>query len=568
MSSNPRTGRASWSGATTAWATGGIIGCIEAIVRQDPVVSLFVISDRSVYLYAFLSYGLAGCAVYAALRLLWRAAAPAILTRSLTALGFLALALSVVYAAVPGYRLLQDDTTAAAPGPNIILITLDTTRADHLGCYGYGPKTSPFLDSLAAKGTLYEDAYTTATWTLPAHTSLFTGMMPTVHGVGYSNFFVSPSLQTLAELLRDKGYTTGGFIGGPFLISDFNINQGFEYYDEQLDPHSTLKRLALFRAASMALRSNLWNTDGQRRADEINGQLFPYLDWLKGRGSFFLFVNYFDPHEPYDPPAIARRELGIQTSMSGHIRQYFIDKSTGVARHRDGTLMTAEEFRQLQSLYDGEIRFLDDQLSLLWRKLESNGLLENTIVILTGDHGESIGEHQFLDHGHTLYQEQVRIPMIVLGPDRWDGGHRFSAPVEITDIFPTVLRFAGITPPEGIQGRTLRTLLDKDMFVRTVLAELDADPHPRYKAFNRSLRMILQARTKLLEPSAGPPELYDLIQDPGELNNAASGKAEAADQLRRQMNDHFRVFGTMRHQGKGEMDPETREKLKALGYIE
>lgn len=559
-----------WVQDLIAWILGGIIGVLEAIILQNPISTFFIVSDRSVYIFAFLVYGLAAWFLFRILLILVKTRIfPDVMPRVLLPPGGLLLLLCVLYAAIPGYRWTR--RTGATNGKtNIILITLDTTRADHLGCYGYGPRTSPFLDSLAARGVLFEQAYTTATWTLPAHTSLFTGMMPAVHGVGYSNFFVSPEIQTLAEQLQANGYSTAGFIGGPFLVSAFNINQGFDYYDEQLDPHSVLKRMLLFRAASLLLKRNFWPADGQRRANEINNQVFPYLDWVDRREPFFLFVNYFDPHEPYDPPESARREMDIHTALAGHLRHFVINKRTGVAEHRDGTEITEEEFRQLRSLYDGEIRFLDDQLSLLWQKLESEGLLDNTMVILAGDHGESIGEHQFLDHGHTLYQEQVHVPLLVLGPGDWTGGKRIVTPVQIMDVFPTILLQAGLTPVETIQGRNLAPLLlNAGAMDRPVLAELDIDPHPRYKAFQRSLRMILEQQNKLIEASNQMHEMYDLVRDPLEKDNMIRNEPEAAQQMRDRMNDHFRLMGTMRHKGQhGELDPETREKLKALGYIE
>lgn len=384
-----------------AWSAGGILGVIEAAAIQNPLAWWSLDSDRSIYFYAFLSYGFVVWILLKIVHLFFRPRVSRSLNRAAALLGAIVLAACGVYAFVPPYRFMPN-TSANSTRPNIVMITMDTTRADHLGCYGYSRQTSPFLDSLAGRGVLFEQAYATATWTLPSHTSLFTGTMPSVNGVGHNNFFVSPSLVTLAELLKSHGYTTGGFIGGPFLVSAFNIHQGFDYYDEELDPHNKLQQLWLFRAATFLLRHPIWTTDGQRRAGEINGKAFHWIDAMKSRKPFFLFVNYFDPHEPYDPPESAKQEMNVHATITGHIRHYFIDKQTGIALHRDQTPLRQDEFAQLRDLYDGEIRYMDDELSRLFKKLKDAGALENTIVIITSDHGESIGEHGLLDHGHTL----------------------------------------------------------------------------------------------------------------------------------------------------------------------
>lgn len=387
--------------------------------------------------------------------------------------------------------------------------------------------------------------------------------MPTVHGVGYSNYFASPSLQTLGEILRNKGYVTAGFTGGPFLDSAFNVHQGFQYYDEKLDANSKLKRLALFRILSR-FGFSFWTSNGQRNAEDTNRALFPFLDWASKNQPFFVFVNYFDPHEPYNPPDKYRKMLNIQTNFKGNIRFYPLDKKTGIARHKNGMPLRPEEFEALRSLYDGEIRTMDDQIANLWKKLESHRLLQNTLIILTADHGETIGEHQFLDHGHNLYQEQVRIPLILTGWQKWNSGKQVDQQAQIIDIFPTILEELRIPLPKQIQGRNLMATTPADFLT----SEIDVDPHPRFAAFRREQKMILQEDQKYVDSSDGRDQLFHLREDPSELRNLIGGQPEEASTLEKRLHEYFQSLLVYRHVGKGQMDEETREKLKTLGYIE
>ncbi|PWT90068.1 MAG: hypothetical protein C5B54_07890 [Acidobacteria bacterium] len=550
----------------TAFCLGGLYSLGEGWRIQHPFSSFFITTDRSAFLFGFLTYGILSWLVVLIFRKFFSIVVNrfSALSNVIVAFGSVGFLFSILYALIPTYVFLH--TGASNGKPNILLITLDTTRADHLGCYGYAGKTSPFLDSIAAKGVLFRQAYTSATWTLPAHTSLFTGKMPSVHGVGYKNFFLSPSLRTLAEDLKAQGYSTAGFIGGPFLVSAFHIQRGFDYYDEQLDPHSKLKRYFVFRVLAGLLKRNLWETNGQRRADEMNAAVFPYLDWAQRHQPYFLFINYFDPHEPYDPPEKYRDK---SITIKGNTHFYPLDINTGIARHQDGSPVSQEEFRQLRSLYDGEIRFMDDQISILWQRLETMGLLKNTLVIFVGDHGETIGERGLMDHGHNLYQEQLHIPMIFYEAGSWNGAKTINLPVQITDIRPTILEQLQIPRPNDMQGRSLASLLTSTSAnERTILAELDIDPHPRFTPFRREQKMILEKENKYIGSSNGKKELYDLTSDPEELQNLIAGKPELGFDLNEKMEFYFNALQKMKNVPQQKLDDETREKLKSLGYTD
>lgn len=548
---------------------GGLAGIAEAISLQNPIDTFFLNMDRSVYLYAFLLYGFLFWLVFVFIRIfLKRRLIPSFLVAVVISLGSLLFFASLLYAFIPPYRLLKR-IHPKQNLPNVILITLDTTRADHLGCYGYAVPTSPFIDSIAAQGTLFRNTYTAATWTLPAHVSLFTGQMPSVHGVGYSNFFASPNLNTLAEILKQRGYITAGFTGGPFLASAFHVQQGFDYYDEKLDANTKLKRMFIVRALSNLLHLQ-WKPTGQRNAETMNRSLFPFLNWAaKQKQPFFLFVNYFDPHEPYNPPEYCRRLLKIKTSMKGNIRFYPLNKKTGVAQHQDGVALTPDEFRDLQTLYDGEIRALDDQLRLFWGKLKALGVLNRSLMILTADHGETIGEHSFLDHGHNLYQEQVRIPLLITGFGRWNLPRVIESPARIIDILPTILEELRIPTPPNIQGHSLVQALVSSGTQPAALipAENDTDMHPRFAAFRRSQRMILNDSQKYIQSSDHKDVFFNLHTDPAELKNLIASDPNSASTSKKLLSDYFGKLKPA-HKGKGKMDQETRERLKALGYIE
>jgi arylsulfatase A-like enzyme len=537
------------------------MGILEACWLQNPVRCWTFDLDRSVYFFAFLSYGLVGWILFRVLRFFF----PNFnLPRSIGALGLVALLTSAVYGFVPSYRFATHHT-ANSSLPSIVVITLDTLRADHLGCYGYAKPTSPFLDSLAHQGTLFRNAYTVATWTLPAHTSLFTGMMPTVHGADWNHFFVSSANHMLAEILQEQGYSTGAFISGPFLSSSFNINQGFEYYNEDVDPHSKLSRLTLFRILQTILHKKLWKVDGQRRAEEVNQQLFPYLEWAQHQKPFFVFINYFDAHEPYDPPEAYRELFHAPAGLKGNVRQFSIDRKTGLARYHDGPPLTQAEFDGMIALYDGEIRYLDDQFKLMWEQMERLHLLDNTLVVITADHGESIGEHGFLDHGHNLYQEQIHVPLIVID-SRLGEGKSVEQPVEITDVFPTVLEAVKLPMQKDLQGRSLFHAADQPVG-RSILAEIDSDPYPRFTAFRRDQRMLMQQEIKFIASSDGKNMLFDLSSDPAELANLVQEKEAQAQQMYQQVTGIFQTLAKYRLRGTGELDNETRERLKALGYV-
>jgi arylsulfatase A-like enzyme len=291
--------------------------------------------------------------------------------------------------------------------PNLVLVTLDTTRADHLGAYGYAAARTPNLDALAARGVLFSEAVSTAPLTLPAHSSIMTGMYPAYHGVRINgNAALGRSQQTLAEVLSARGYATGGFVGAFVLDGRWGLNQGFARYDDRFDleKHKHLDLGAV-----------------QRPGNEV---VDAALGWLEDHKDdpFFAWVHLYDPHTPYEPP---------EPFLSDY-------RAQGLA-----------------GLYDGEIAFADQQMGRLSSWLKASGLEQKTVVVAVGDHGEGLGSHGEGTHGYFVYDYALHVPLIIATPFRELSGVRVTAPVSIVDIFPTVLALTATPGPAEVHGRSL-----------------------------------------------------------------------------------------------------------------
>jgi len=396
--------------------------------------------------------------------------------------------------------------------PNILLITLDTTRADHLGAYGDTTARTPTFDRLAADGVLFERAVSVAPITLPAHVSLLTGRYPFVHGVrNNGNFRVAGDVPTLATALHDRGYRTAAFVSAFVLDRRAGLSRGFDEYDDRFDA-----------AGAVAPQE-----DVERRGDRT-GQLAE--QWIEkqnaasGDGTpFFVWLHLYDPHDPYTPPA-----------------------------------PFAEPFRDRP--YDGEIAFDDAVVGSLVGHLKRLGVLSRTIVALAGDHGESLGEHREVTHAMFVYESVVHVPMVVSWP-----GHlapaRVAAVARGIDLAPTLLDLAGIPPLAGANGQTLLPLARG---ARQAPPSAYSETYfPLFFMNWAPLRAIQDDRWKFID--APFPELYDLAADPHERSNLAAREPARAAALRRALDS---VSGT----GAGAMatskpDREAIEKLAALGYI-
>jgi arylsulfatase A-like enzyme len=315
----------------------------------------------------------------------------------------------VVVALAAGVWVWRQGGIGSASRPrSVLLISVDTLRADRLGSYGYTAASTPVMDGLAARGLRFAQATTVVPLTLPAHTSLLTGTFPTFHGVrDNSGYYAGDSLTTLAETLKPLGYRTGGFVGAFVLDGRWGLAQGFDYYFDDFD----LADFDMTRGLDTAQRP------GAAVVDKA-------LAWLGDdrERPFFAWVHLYDPHSPYEPPEPYR------TRFSG----------------------------TMQRAYDGEIAATDAQIGRLLSALESTGQLDSTLVVLVGDHGESLGEHGELQHGFFVYDAAVHIPLIIAGPGV--PTRTITDQVRIVDVMPTVLDLLGVPAPAETQGQSLLAL--------------------------------------------------------------------------------------------------------------
>jgi arylsulfatase A-like enzyme/Flp pilus assembly protein TadD len=399
------------------------------------------------------------------------------------------------------------------PAPNVVVITIDTLRADHLGCYGYKQIRTPNIDALASEGVRFERAYTPVPVTLPAHTVIFTGAYPMRSGMhDFSGNKLNPSQLTLASVLRQHGYSTGAVIGSAVLDSRFGLNQGFDFYYDHFD----FSRLDESNIEEMERPGNVV-------ADAA-------LDWLSKnhRNKFFLWMHLYDPHYPYRPPA--------------PYNQQYKDRP-----------------------YDGEIAFADAQVGRLISFLKLNSLYRNTLIVLTGDHGESLGEHGEKTHGFFIYNATLHVPVIIRLPGG-SSGRVVSEMVSLADLMPTVLKALKFEVPAQVQGVNLLPRMalrrpgeseSRSLYAETFLPRLH---------FNWSeLRAVETEKYQFID--APKPELYDLSKDPGETQNLYPEKRAVADELRTRLATLISEYSAGQELAeKTGLDPALMERLKSLGY--
>jgi choline-sulfatase len=407
--------------------------------------------------------------------------------------------------------------------PNVLLVTIDTLRADHVGCYGHAGAATPTLDGLAARGGRFATAIAHAPLTGPSHACLLTGLTPLGHGFRDNGGFVlPPAVKTAAEDFRQAGYRTAAFVSGFPLDRRFGFDRGFDTYDDHLPRGSDRRRTPYVERFADA------TTDAALRwlaRPTAPSSTSPSPAAASSAAPFFLWVHYYDPHAPYEPPG----EL-------------------------------AQRFRA--SPYDGEIAFVDAQLARLLGSLEATGALARTIVLATADHGESLGEHGEGTHGLFVYDATLKVPWIIAGPGVAAG--RVPATVARgIDVLPTLLDYAGLAAAPGIEGRSLRPALEgREMSDAPAYAET---LYPEREFGWAPLHALRTARFKLID--APREELYDLAADAKETTNRLREQGPQADELRRKLALAVSRPGPAAAAAAAPVDPETAERLGALGYV-
>lgn len=460
--------------------------------------------------------------------------------------------------------------------PNILLIVLDTARADRFSCYNYERNTTPFLASFSEEATLYPNATSPSPWTLPSHASIFTGLYPSAHGTTWKNAVLADHFQTLPEILSEKGYLTMGFCNNPAVADISGLDQGFERFVEIW--RDNIMNPTLFYRIEWFFRRFLGRNDGG--ALRTNQWVAEWFDRMyRGDRPFFLFINLMECHLWYDAPD-RYHELYLEGDLSPAVEKL---NSSDLYPILAGYISLSDrEWRDFGGIYDGDIHYLDRRLEDLIRFLGKEGYLDDTIVVITSDHGEHLGEHGMIDHMMSLYEPLLRIPLIIRVPEGYPDLPVPDRTVQTVDIYPTILALIGLDEGanrEKIQGISLigqtadtrgMMIAEHEPPVERILDFLEDYPAgTEILKYDRSLKSIQIGSFKYIWGSKGEPELYDLSNDPGEVVNLVEERNEIASDMERRLMEWLSSFEHAAvGEGTAELDADARQRLKALGYID
>jgi choline-sulfatase len=410
---------------------------------------------------------------------------------------------------LPAFLLALAGCRSSQPGPypdaSVVLVSIDTLRADRLSPYGYAKGQTPQLEALAREGIVFEELHSQCPLTLPAHASMFTGLLPPHHGVRDNQGFSLPAdKRTVASRFRAAGLATGGAVSAYVLRGATGMAQGFDAYDDALPLDASRESLGA----------------QQRDGAESVASLLRWIDARPPSGRFFAFLHLYEPHAPYAPP---------------------------------------DAYRHLPDAYDGEVAYADELVGRLVRSLRAAGRLDRVVLAVTADHGESLGEHGEQEHGFFLYRGAVHVPWIVRLPRAAHAGTRVKGPVAQVDIAPTLLELAGV-PADGVDGHSQRlAIVSGRAEERPVYSETF---FPRYHFGWSELLAVTDARYRYIQ--APRPELYDAKTDPGELANLAAQRAAAARSMGNWIQE---TVGSVSAAPPADVPADVAENLRALGYV-
>lgn len=421
------------------------------------------------------------------------------------------------------------DTARSGPARNLVLVTVDTLRADVLGTYG-GPVPTPAFDALAAGGVLVRQAFTPTPTTGPAHASLLTGHHPWVHGVLDNAVPLGGDLPTLAELARHHGLAAAAFVSSYVLHPRFGLDRGFDVYE------------------LVATEDALWRGERREafyaRGETTTARALAWLTAHRARSGtpFLLWIHWFDPHLPYTPPP----ELALPPTHPVDLAGKTVPPG----------LRGPQDLKQKIRDYRGEVRYVDAQLARLVEGLRGLGLLEETALVVTSDHGEGLGDHGILGHGEHLFEEQIRVPLLLRAPGLPAGAVREGG-VQLEDLLPTALALLGRAPPADLDGRDLVPWLRGDVSAPPRAAVLG-----RRKTYAERPDLFFERGPgwKWIGPLDAPGQRFDLAADPHERGGAAASGPPAALAAR--------ARATRAAGGAPVLDDESRRALEALGYLE
>jgi len=392
---------------------------------------------------------------------------------------------------------------------NVLLITLDTTRSDRLGCYGYSKAETTNLDSLSENGVRFENAYCQVPLTTPSHCSILTGTYPLYHKVrNNGQYYLSPEILTVAEVLKNKGLKTAAFVSSFTVDSRFGLDQGFDVYDDKFAQAQAFKPL-----------------NSERRAEQVYSS---FAQWMEKNSDdqFFCWVHFFDPHIPYAPPS--------------PYRENFSDRP-----------------------YDGEIAYMDEYVGKIIDKLRGNNLMDKTIIIAAGDHGEALGEKGERGHGVFLYEPTMRVPLIFYAPKHLPEGETIHTRVRLIDLMPSILDMLEISAPEEIQGKSLLPIIQNppknhlNTYIESYFPLENFGWHPLIGLIDGDWKYI----------KAPQEELYNLDQDPQEQKNLLHERKKIHLEKKKKLEQMIEEFSSSLDNKRKSLSSQEMQRLRSLGYI-
>ncbi len=435
--------------------------------------------------------------------------------------------------------------------PNVLLVSIDSLRADHVGCYGYGRPTSPHLDKLASEGAVFLQAASPTSWTLPAHVSIFTGLEIGAHGVASDGFALHRDIPTLPELLKKEGYVSGAVCTSPYLNPAFGFGRGFDYY------HNTDADLPGYRDTILPDERERDRVHAEVTGGRVAALAARWLEENRGK-PFFLFLHFWDVHYDYTPPPPYDRLFDPDYAGPEYGRNFINDERVHAG-------MPRRELEHILALYDGEIAWTDHNLGTVIAKLQELGEYENTLIVVTADHGDEFFEHGGKGHRASLYDEVIMVPLVIRPPGPAGPPVRAPGQVSLIDLAPTILDYALTVAPGEMQGRSLRVPAEGGAVPAPAGAFLELPPAlaglrtPGWKA----LHNLEASETVVLDLAADPKETHRPL-----LSGPAAARAEAEFRRRWGLN---RLLGSrLRGNAPGapvELDEAARRRLETLGYL-
>lgn len=432
--------------------------------------------------------------------------------------------------------------------PNIILITIDSLRPDHMSCYGYEKKTTPYIDTIAKQGVMFKQALTVAPWTYPAMFSLFSSFYPSVYGM-------TPSLRQLnnivlfGQALKHKGYYKTAVCGHHALATMKQFTQFFDKFIS-IEPK----------------RESLWTDNNAQKVTQL---ALNYLSQQGGKRNFFLWVHYMDPHGPYNPPSAYKKRWNRPALTQG-FKKIPISKSkwiglNGVPEYiAENMDIQSMDINEYTALYDAEISFVDSQIGVLIEELEKLNMGKNTVIIITADHGESLGEHDLFGHEFLLYDNLLRIPLIIKYPKKFVSNKIIERQVKIIDIMPTIFDILRIEKKFPLQGESLLPLAYGENKTISPYA------YSLYMNNGISKYAVRIHEWKLIyDHNDKKYELYNLQKDPGEIINLFPLQNNSFIESLKQKLDSFIIENNFQNKDVDYfLDEETKKRLRALGYLQ